>query len=237
MTFEERYPEEHIEGGGKIRSFILGFNDGLISVFTLLVGVAAATLSEGNYTVILTGMAAMVSGAISMGLGEYVSSKSEARYIQNEIERERAEIKLFPEEEKEEVRELLRKWGFTGELLEKSLNTIVEDEASWIDFLTKSELGLEEPDNPVIGALITFISFIAGSLIAIFPYFINLGIISLILSSIFSFIILFIVGAAKVKITGENPWKSGIEMLIIGIIGFIVSYGIGSLVDIIIPSN
>lgn len=237
MTFEERYPEEHIEGGSKIRSFILGFNDGLISVFTLLVGVAAATLNEGNYTVILTGMAAMVSGAISMGLGEYVSSKSEARYIKNEIEREHAEIKLFPEEEREEVRGLLKNWGFKGEHLEKSLETIVSDEKSWIDFLTKSELGLEEPENPIIGGIITFIAFIAGSVIAIFPYFIDLGLISLILSSIFSFSMLFVVGAAKVKITGENPWKSGIEMVLIGVVGFIVSYGIGYWVDIIIPSN
>jgi len=63
--------EEHITGGGHIRSIILGMNDGLISTFTLLVGVAAATLtSAGNAIVILTGIAAMVSGAISMGLGE-----------------------------------------------------------------------------------------------------------------------------------------------------------------------
>ncbi len=234
MEFEQKFPEEHIEGGSKIRSFILGFNDGLISVFTLLVGVAAATLNEGNYTVILTGIAAMVSGAISMCLGEYVSSKSEAKYIKNEIERERAEIKLFPEEEKEEVRELLEDWAFSGDLLEKSLETIISDEESWINFLTKSELGLEEPENPVIGALITFLSFIAGSFIAIFPYFIDLGIISLIISSIISFAMLFIVGAAKVKITGENPWKSGGEMVIIGIVGFIVSYGIGSGVELVL---
>ena len=70
---EER-KEEHITGGERIRSVILGLNDGLISTFTLLVGVAAATLaSSGNFIVILTGIAAMVSGSISMGLGEYVS--------------------------------------------------------------------------------------------------------------------------------------------------------------------
>ena len=69
--------EEHVKGGEKIRSFILGFNDGLISTFTLLVGVAAATLAStgSNAIVLLTGFAAMVSGAISMGLGEYISSK------------------------------------------------------------------------------------------------------------------------------------------------------------------
>jgi VIT1/CCC1 family predicted Fe2+/Mn2+ transporter len=67
--------EEHLIGGEKIRSIILGMNDGLIYTFTLLVGIAAATLiSTGvNTIVVLTGIAAMVSGAISIGLGEYVS--------------------------------------------------------------------------------------------------------------------------------------------------------------------
>jgi VIT1/CCC1 family predicted Fe2+/Mn2+ transporter len=229
--------EEHIEGGGKIRSFILGFNDGLISVFTLLVGVAAATLNEGNYTVILTGIAAMVSGAISMGLGEYISSKSEAKYVRNELKRERAEIKLFPDEEEEEVRQIMKKWGFDGQLLEDSVEKVISDEKTWVDFLTRSELGLEEPGSPVIGAVITFFAFLLGSIISLFPYFINLGIISLFLSSIISFTMLFIVGAAKVKITGENPWKSGLEMVIVGLIAFIASYGIGLWVDMILPSS
>jgi VIT1/CCC1 family predicted Fe2+/Mn2+ transporter len=229
--------EEHIEGGGKIRSFILGFNDGLISVFTLLVGVAAATLNEGNYTVILTGVAAMVSGAISMGLGEYISSKSETKYIKNELKREKAEIKLFPDEEREEVRQIMKKWGFKGHQLDESVETIISDEETWVDFLTKSELGLEEPGNPVIGGIITFFSFILGSIISLFPYFIDLGIISLVLSSIISFSMLFVVGAAKVKITGENPWISGLEMVFVGIIAFIASFGIGTWVDTILPSN
>ena len=108
--------EEHIVGGGKIRSAILGLNDGLISTFTLLVGVAAASFAGGGGTsiIILTGIAAMVSGSISMGLGEYVSSKSEYNYIRNEIKKERAEIELFPDEEKLEVRNYFEKMGLAG---------------------------------------------------------------------------------------------------------------------------
>jgi len=219
--------EEHIEGGGKIRSFILGFNDGLISVFTLLVGVAAATLKQGNEIVILTGMAALVSGSISMGLGEYISSKSEAQYIRNEMKRERAEIKLFPEEEEEEVRDILRKWGINGDTLEESVKTIISDKKSWIDFLTKSELGLEEPENPLIGGGITFVAFVLGALITLFPYFIPIGLASLIISSIISFSMLFIVGGLKTRITGESFVKSGLEMVIVGTIAFIVSYFVG----------
>ncbi len=223
--------EEHVTGGGKIRSIILGLNDGLISTFTLLIGVAAATISEGNTIIILTGLAAMVSGATSMGLGEYISSKSEVHYIRNEMKREKAEIVLFPEEEKEEVREIFEKMGFQGGNLDSCVETITSNKQVWLDFLTKSELGLDEPENPAIGAILTFFAFVFGSSIPLLPYFLNLGFISLLFSSIVSFGMLFIAGASKSKITGERPLKGAIEMLIVGTIAFIVSYSSGILLD------
>ncbi|MFX1575444.1 MAG: VIT1/CCC1 transporter family protein [Promethearchaeota archaeon] len=230
--------EEHIVGGGKIRSVILGLNDGLISTFTLLVGVAAATLVSlsSNSIVILTGLAAMVSGAISMGLGEYISSKSEYNYIKNELKKERAEIELFPEEEKDEVKDIFEKMGIKGELLNSCVNTITSNKEVWIDFLIKSELGLEEPENPILGAILTFLSFIFGSFLSLFPYFFNIGLISLFLSSIISFLLLFVVGALKTKITGENKIRSGLEMVIIGIVAFIASYGVGTILENLITT-
>lgn len=222
--------EEHISGGGKIRSIILGLNDGLISTFTLLVGVAAATiLVTGNSAiVILTGIAAMVSGACSMGLGEYISSKSEFHYIINEMKKERAEIELFPEEEKEEVRDIFKNMGFEGSQLESCVDTITSNPEVWINFLTKSELGLEELESPVLGAILTFLSFVGGASIPLFPYFLNLGVISLIFSSIISFSMLFIAGALKSSITGENRIKSGLEMIAVGTFAFIISFTIGT---------
>lgn len=228
--------EEHISGGGKIRSAILGLNDGLISTFTLLVGVAAATLiSSGTVIVILTGIAAMVSGAISMGLGEYISSKSEYNYIKNEIKREKAEINLFPEEEKEEVKDIFRKMGFEGDTLNACVETITSNEEIWLNFLIKSVLGLDDPENPLIGAILTFLSFIFGAFIPLFPFFLNLNLFSLVLSSIFSFGSLFLVGILKTKITGESWIKGGLEMLLIGVVAFIASYSIGLVLEIIIP--
>jgi VIT1/CCC1 family predicted Fe2+/Mn2+ transporter len=225
--------EEHITGGAKIRSIILGLNDGLISTFTLLVGVAAATLAStgSNVIVILTGLAAMVSGAISMGLGEYISSKSEYNYIKNELKKEKAEIELFPEEEKEEVREIFEKMGLEGETLNACVDKITSNKEVWLDFLIKSELGLEEPENPVIGAILTFLSFVFGSFLTLFAYFFNFGLISLVLSSTISFSMLFIVGVLKTKITGEKKIKSGLEMILIGIVAFLASYGIGTLLE------
>ncbi len=220
--------EEHIVGGGKIRSIILGLNDGLISTFTLLVGVAAATLaSAGNVIVILTGIAAMVSGAISMGLGEYISSKSEYNYIKSEMKKEEAEIELFPEEEKQEVYEIFEKMGLKEDTLNICVDTITSNKKTWLNFLIGSELGLDEPENPALGAFLTFISFIIGSFIPLSPYFLDMGFISLIISTVLSFCMLGIVGAAKTKITGERKLKGSIEMLIIGCIAFVCSYVIG----------
>jgi VIT1/CCC1 family predicted Fe2+/Mn2+ transporter len=227
--------EEHITGGTKIRSIILGLNDGLVSTFTLLVGVAAATLSSsGTLIVILTGIAAMVSGAISMGLGEYISSKSEFSYIKNEMRKEKAEITLFPDEERREVRDYFQKLGFSGEILDACVEKITEDDEKWLNFLLKSELGLEEPENPLLGGILTFISFVFGALIPLSPYFFNLGLYCLIISSIFSFGSLFIVGILKTKITGESKIKGGLEMVIIGTIAFLASYFIGILLEQII---
>ena len=232
---EER-KEEHISGGEKIRSIILGLNDGLISTFTLLVGVAAATLaSNENFIVILTGIAAMVSGAVSMGLGEYISSKSEYNYIKNEIRKEKAEISLFPEEEKTEVRVIFKEMGIDGDTLDACVDNITSNEEIWLNFLIKSELGLEEPENPIIGAVLTFISFVLGAFIPLFPYLLNLNLISLILSSIFSFGSLFVVGIIKTKVTGESRIKGGLEMLLIGIVAFIASYSVGLVLEQIIP--
>ena len=220
--------EEHIVGGGKIRSIILGLNDGLISTFTLLVGVAAATLaSAGNVIVILTGIAAMVSGAISMGLGEYISSKSEYNYIKSEMKKEEAEIELFPEEEKQEVYEIFEKMGLKEDTLNICVDTITSNKKTWLNFLIGSELGLDEPENPALGSFLTFISFIIGSFIPLSPYFLDMGFISLIISTVLSFCMLGIVGAAKTKITGERKLKGSIEMLIIGCIAFVCSYVIG----------
>jgi VIT1/CCC1 family predicted Fe2+/Mn2+ transporter len=226
-----RKEEEHVEGGEKVRSIILGLNDGLISTFTLLIGIAAATLSEGNALVILTGLAAMVSGACSMGLGEYISSKSEYNFIKNEIKRERAEIELFPEEEKEEVRGIFEEMGFKGESLDVCVETITSDKKIWHNFLIKSELKLEMPEKPTLGAILTFIFFSFGAFIPLFPYFLNLGLISLLISSFLSFGMLFTVGMLKTKITGEKPLKGAIEMVLIGIIAFIVSFTIGLVLD------
>ena len=227
-----RRKEEHVEGGEKIRSILLGLNDGLVSTFTLLVGVAAATIAMGNMIVILSGIAAMFSGAVSMGLGEYISSNSESKYLENEIKKEKVEIELFPDEEKLEVREVFGEMGIKGQALDDAVESITSDKEKWLKFLVKNELGFsEESYSPALGGILTFLAFLLGALIPLFPYFLDLGFISLVTSSVLSFSMLFTFGALKKFITGENWLRAGIEMLIIGTVAFIISYEIGLLLE------
>ncbi|MFX1395344.1 MAG: VIT1/CCC1 transporter family protein, partial [Promethearchaeota archaeon] len=144
---------------------------------------------------------------------------------------EAAEIELFPEEEKNEVRDMFENMGLKGETLSACVDTITSNKEVWLNFLLRSELGLEEPENPAIGAILTFFSFIAGAIIPLSPYFLNLGIVSLIISSIISFTLLAFVGSMKTKITGETKLKGALEMLFIGTIAFICSYSIGLLLE------
>ena len=116
--------------------------------------------------------------------------------------------------------------GLDGDVLDICVEKITRNKDTWLKFLIKNELGLDESDSPLIGAIITFLAFILGSLIPQLPYYLNLGMISLVISSILSLSSLFVVGVLKTKITGESRIKSGLEMVTIGIIAFIASYGI-----------
>ena len=126
--------------------------------------------------------------------------------------------------------------GLEGETLNACVDKITSNKEVWLDFLTKSELGLEEPENPIFGAILTFLSFVFGSFLTLFAYLFDLGLISLVLSSLISFSMLLIIGILKTKITGEHKIRSGLEMIVIGIVAFIASYGIGTVLEQLITA-
>jgi len=108
------HQERHFHSGGYIRDIIFGFNDGLVSTFALVTGVAAAAIAGtvSTFAIMLAGMAGLVAGAVSMALGAYISSKSQIEYYYREIDREKYELKHNPEREREEISEIYKKKGF-----------------------------------------------------------------------------------------------------------------------------
>lgn len=225
----------HLQGGEIIRQITFGMNDGVVSIFALLAGVAGA--NQSTDTIIITLIAASIAGALSMAAGEYISGKSESDYFKHEIEQERMEIELCPDIEKTELREIYKKKGFTGELLEQIVDTISKDKDLWVREMVIDELGTTdlEHESSFKEALIIFVAFLIGASFPTLPYLIFKGTIEngnhlFILSTTVTIIGLFIAGAMKKFVTGVHWLKSGLEMLFVGLFAYGISYAIGSLI-------
>src|SRR6056297_3573481 len=222
----------HLEGGELIRQVTFGMNDGIVSIFALLAGVAGA--GQGKVTILISLLAATIAGAISMAAGEYISAKGENDFFNHEIEQEKLEIALVPELEKEELRLIYQDKGFEGDTLEKIVETISNDKNLWIKEMIVEELGVVEVEEKIgfKTAAVIFVSFILGSMFPVLPYLVlfNTSVESLTIFWIATGITfggLFFVGAMKKYVTGVFWLKSGFEMLLVGLIAFGASYLIG----------
>lgn len=222
----------HLQGGELIRQITFGMNDGVVSIFALLAGLAGS--GQSPKIILITLVAATIAGALSMAAGEFISSKSEADYYNHEIEQETLEISLCPDIEKEELREIYRSKGFEGELLESIVDHLSKDKKQWVKEMVIDELGVTEVEHgaEIKSSLIIFGAFILGACFPTLPYLVltNFGIDGTILFKIATGITvggLFLSGALKKFVTGVNWIKSGFEMLAVGFFAFTVAYVIG----------
>jgi predicted membrane protein (TIGR00267 family) len=222
---------EHWHKRVNVREIVFGFNDGAISTLALLAGVTGGALARGQ--ILIAGISGVVAGAISMGIGAYISSKSEIEHHQSEIERELREIEEVPEIEREEIRQIYeKKADFTEEELRLIVDRITSDKKTWLDSMMKEELGLFEErfENPVKVGLIMFLAFVAGGLIPIMPFvIISLPQTSLLAASIITFASLFAIGVWKTTFTNKHWLLSGVEMVFVGVFAVTIPYIIGEI--------
>ena len=211
------------EEGRYIKSIIYGGLDGIITTFAVVAGVTGAALSLG--IVLILGLANLLADAISMGVGDYLSSKSEIEYQQDERKREEWEVEHFPEGEKQEMIEIYQEKGVSEEDAIRVVEILSKYDKAWIDVMMVEELGIIESDeSPLKNAFATFLSFIIFGFIPLFSYILSMLISFLASNSIYSFIIacvltgltLFTLGALKVRVTGKNWLLSGLEMFLVG---------------------
>ncbi|MDH4127961.1 MAG: VIT1/CCC1 transporter family protein [Spirochaetota bacterium] len=223
----------HTPQGKAIREIVFGMNDGLISMIGFIAGlIGAVEASKEIFTIRIGGIAELIAGSISMALGAYLSTKSQIEFFSEEIEREKHEIKYDPQREKQELVDIYKGYGFLDEEVEMIVNRITSSEKMWLNFMIKEELGLIEErfDNPVNNALIMGISFVIGSLPPLIPYLLPIESRSAFISSILlSIISLFLIGAGKTKVTNKSIFKSGLEVLMLGIIASTIGFTIGHL--------
>jgi vacuolar iron transporter family protein len=213
-----------------LSDFILGSQDGLVNVLGILLGLSAAA---AEYRVILIAtLAALAAEAISMGAVAYTSTLARRSLYVAELEREQREIREVPDAEREEVRVILRKWGYEGEDLEEMLRRIEAKPKAWLDLMMAFELNLSEvsPDQPRNSALLVFSATIVGSLIPLLPFLVvhTTSVANVIASVVLSGAALFVIGAYESRVTVGSLWKSGSRMLLIGLAagfaGFLVGH-------------
>jgi VIT1/CCC1 family predicted Fe2+/Mn2+ transporter len=222
--------ETKIHGiGAKLSDIILGGQDGLVNVAGVILGLAAATTD--TQVIIAGGLAATFAESISMAAVAYTSALADLDYYRAQRARERAEIRDVPHLERAEVEQIFSDWGFEGQLLHDTVEHITRHEETWLDIMMAHELRLAplEHHHLLQDALLVGFSAVIGSLVPLFPFFFLPRITAMWLGLLFSAGVLFGVGAVKARMTVGTPARSGLQMMIIGIVSALAGYAIGAL--------
>lgn len=208
--------ERHFTASHTVRDIVIGMSDGLTVPFALAAGLSAFASSG---IVVTAGLAEIAAGSIAMGLGGYLAAKSDAEHYVSEKRREQKEVAEIPEEEMEEVAQVFRGYGLTGEQIAPVVHALSEHPKAWVDFMMRFELGLEEPrpERARTSALTIGGAYIAGGFIPLAPYmFISTSHVALLVSIAVTLAALFIFGFVKGRFTTARPLRSALETALVG---------------------
>ena len=225
---EPEHREEHRQTNW-LRDVILGGQDGLVNILGIILGVIAG---GGSKAVLLAaGFAAAFTESISMGAVGWTSALSERDYYQAEQARESAEIDATPEAERQEIRDIYAAKGFTGDLLERVVDTITANRQAWLATMMDEELHLQPVQAPDIfrSAVVITIATLIGHLIPLLPFVWAPRSAALIIAIVLSALVLFGVGAYQ-ALTLVGDWRrKGLQMVVIGLGAAAVGFLIGRL--------
>lgn len=213
--------------------FVFGGIDGVITTFAVVAGTAGAELSAG--VVLITGLASLLADGFAMGVGNYLSIRSDHERYARERARAARNIERQPEIERQEIATLYRAKGFTGPALDHIVATLTADEQHWLEAILRDKHGLaRENRSPVKGGVMTYTAFIVMGFIPLLSYvaavFIpGLNPLSFALSIALTGAALFLIGALKTLVIERSLVRSGLEIVLIGGGVAFVAYVVGFL--------
>ena len=215
-----------------LSDIILGGQDGLVNVLGVILGVAAAT--SDTRIVLVAGLAATFAESVSMGAVAYTSAMADADFYESEREREYRHIREVPHLEREEVQQIYAEKGFKGALLDRIVETITANQDIWVAVMMAEEHQLTPTDRrtALSSALVVGVAAVVGSLIPLIPFAFLPVAWSIPVSILGTALVLYAVGAYKARITVGRPWRSGLEMAVIGTVSALVGFGVGILLKI-----
>jgi len=224
--------DPHFTGNATVKDIVIGMSDGLTVPFALAAGLSAAVSS--SFVVLVAGIAELAAGSIAMGLGGYLAARGDLDHYATEKAREQRHIRQAPEEESNEVRDILASYGLQGRILDQAVVSITATPRRWVDFMLRNELSLDQP-NPQRArnsALTIGGSYIAGGILPLFPYALNLPVAhALAWSASLTLIALAAFGAMKGKAAGTGMARSAGETALIGSLAAAAAYGLASSVS------
>jgi VIT1/CCC1 family predicted Fe2+/Mn2+ transporter len=221
--------------GNALRAAVLGANDGLLSNFSLVMGVAGAQLT--GQAILITGLAGLLAGAGSMAMGEWISVQSSRELYTRQIRVEAAEIEEVPDEEEEELALIYQAKGLPEAQARAMAARIMADPATALDTLSREELGIDPQElggSAYEAAITSFVLFAIGAIVPVAPFIFLSGWQAVVVSAVLSALALFGIGAAITLMTGRSVLFSGMRQVGIGIAAAALTYGLGTLLGVAI---
>jgi VIT1/CCC1 family predicted Fe2+/Mn2+ transporter len=228
MPALRRHTERHrTDRIGWLRAAVLGANDGIVSTASLVVGVAAASASHGD--ILITGVAGLVAGAMSMAAGEYVSVHSQADTENADLSRERAELEASPDAEQRELTAIYVSRGLEPALAQQVASQLMSHDA--LGAHARDELGISETMSarPVQAALASAASFAVGATLplAVTALAPQRALIALVSAT--SLVFLAVLGAVAARAGGAGMLVGAWRVTFWGALAMAITAGVGAL--------
>ncbi|MCI4360095.1 MAG: VIT1/CCC1 transporter family protein [Thermoplasmata archaeon] len=228
---QTHHVEQHFRSSESIRDIVIGMSDGLTVPFAIAAGLSGVLV--GTHLVVTAGLAEIVAGSISMGLGGYLAAKSDADHYRSERRREEREILDMPEAEVHEVADILAGYGLDPKTAHDVAESFKARPKEWVDFMMRYELDLAEP-NParIVRSPLTIGSaYAAGGIIPLFPYFLVTTVHEALPFSVVATVAaLFTFGWFKGQFTGANRLMSALQTVLVGGLAALAAYALARLV-------
>ncbi len=217
---------------GVLRPVVFGANDGLVSNLALVMGVAGANPAPG--VIVLAGIAGLLAGAFSMGVGEYVSVQSQQELLAFQTEFQRRQLRDDPDQERRILEGIYRDRGFTDEEATHFVDRVFADPEHAVSLLLHEEVGLDARSigSPIGAAVGSFIAFTIGALIPLIPFLLLQGSTAFATSVVASLVALALLGFGISRLTHRPALFSSVRQVILGGVAAAVTFGVGMLVGV-----
>lgn len=210
-----------------LRDWVYGGIDGAVTTFAVVSGVVGGQLS--SRIVLILGAANLIADGFSMAASNFSGTRAEAEELQRIRRIEERHVRVDPEGEREEVRQIYAAKGFEGEQLKGVVDVLTADRQRWVETMIAEEYGLPKTvRSPITAAAATFTAFAICGAVPLLPYVLGMS-EAFVASSAMTVAVFFLIGSMKSLWSVLSWWRSGLETTLLGSAAAALSYVVAAL--------